>query len=349
MKRTVTSAKSLYAEVRELIALSRQRVAVSVNAELGLLHWNIGRRINGGLLGNKRADYGKHVVEDLSKRLCKEFGSGWSVKHLRHCLRVAEIFSENEIVSAVRRQLSWSHLKTLSYIDDPLKREFYIEMCVAERWSTRTLANRVDSMMYERTAISKKPELFVKKELASLRDEKKMSPDLAFRDPYFLDFLGLHGEYAEKDLEKAMVAEMKKLLLELGGDMAFLAEQKRICVDNEDYYIDLLFYHRRMKRLVAIDLKIGAFKAEYQGQMHLYLKWLEKNEMMNGEKKPIGLILCAGKNEEHVRLLELDKSNIRVASYMTALPPRKVLESRFRIAIETAHANLQRNGGRSAR
>ena len=144
-------------------------------------------------------------------------------------------------------------------------------------------------------------------------------------------------------LKREFYAEMRKLILELGGDMAFLAEQKRISVDNEDYYIDLLFYHRRLRRLVAIDLKIDSFKAEYQGQMHLYLKWLEKNEMMKGEKKPIGLILCAGKNEEHIRLLELDRSNIRVATYMTELPPREVLEEKFRIAIETAHANLQHN------
>ena len=137
-----------------------------------------------------------------------------------------------------------------------------------------------------------------------------------------------------------MVSDMKNLILELGGDMAFLAEQKRISVDNEDYYIDLLFYHRRMKRLVAIDLKIDSFKAEYEGQMRLYLKWLEKNEMMKGEKKPIGLVLCAGKNEEHVRLLELTKSNIRVASYMTELPPREVLEEKFRLAIETARRRI---------
>lgn len=240
----------------------------------------------------------------------------------------------------MRRQLSWTHLKTLIYIDEPLKRSFYVEMCALEHWGTRTLANRIGAMMYERTAIAKKPEVVIKKDLAVLRKEKKMSPDLAFRDPYFLDFLGLHGAYSEKDLEKALVADMKNAILELGGDMAFLAEQKRISVDNEDYYIDLLFYHRRMKRLVAIDLKIDSFKAEYEGQMRLYLKWLEKNEAVKGEKKPIGLILCAGKNEEHVRLLELTKSNIRVASYMTELPPREVLEEKFRLAIETARRRI---------
>ena len=344
MKRAVAK-KGIYSEIREMIAAARQRVAVSVNAELTMLYWNVGRRINEAVLGNKRAAYGKQLIDELAARLSVEFGAGWNVKTLRHCLRAAETFTEDEIVSAVRRQLSWTHLKTLIYIDEPLKRSFYVEMCALEHWSTRTLSNRIGAMMYERTAIAKKPEVVVRKDLAALREEKRMSPELAFRDPYFLDFLGLHGEYSEKDLERAMVSDMKNLLLELGGDMAFMAEQKRISVDNEDYYIDLLFYHRRMKRLIAIDLKIDNFKAEYEGQMHLYLRWLEQNEMMKGEKKPIGLILCAGKNEEHVRLLELDRRNIRVASYMTELPPQEVLESKFREAIELAHRRIAKAEG----
>lgn len=336
-----TAKLDMYSEIRELIAASRQRVAVTVNAELSMLYWSVGKRIDAEILGNKRANYGKQVVENLATRLTEEFGAGWSYRHLMFCVQFATNFPELEIVNTLCSQLSWSHIKVLLGQEDPLKREFYAEMCKLEHWSVRTLRGRIDSMLYERTAIAKKPESLIKKELATLRNEKKMSPDLAFRDPYFLDFLGLHGEYSEKDLEKAMIAEMKKLILELGGDMAFMAEQKRISVDNEDYYIDLLFYHRRLKRLIAIELKTESFKAEYQGQMHLYLKWLEKNEMMKGEKKPIGLILCAGKNDEHVKLLELDRSNIKVATYLTELPPREVLAEKFRIAIETAQARLQ--------
>lgn len=333
----------MYGEIRALIASARERVAVMVNAELTLLYWNVGKRINGEVLKNRRAEYGSRTIFKLSERLVAEFGPEWNAKQLRRMVQFANAFPDREIVASLIRQLSWTHILALIPLDDPLKREFYAEMCKIEHWSVRTLRGRIDSMMYERTAIAKKPDTVVKKELAALRKEKSMSPDLAFRDPYFLDFLGLHGEYAEKDLERAMIAEMKKLILELGGDMAFMAEQKRISVDNEDYYIDLLFYHRRLRRLVAIELKCDSFKAEYEGQMHLYLKWLENNEMMKGEKKPIGLILCAGKNEEHVRLLELNRSNIRVATYMTELPPRKVLEEKFRIAIETAHATLLRN------
>lgn len=335
----------LFDEISTLIADARKRVAVGVNSELTRLNWNIGSCINREILGHGRAEYGKQVVKGLSIRLVRWHGSGWDEKTLRHCLRAAETFSESEIVSAARRQLSWTHIKTLSYIEDPLKRQFYLEMCATEHWGTRVLQGRIASMMYERTAIAKKPDEVIRKDLADLRDEGKMSANLAFRDPYVLDFLGLHGNFSEKELEKALVADMRNAILELGGDMAFLAEQKRISVDSEDYYLDLLFFHRRLRRLVAIDLKIDTFKAEYKGQMELYLKWLEKNERREGEKKPIGLILCAGKNEEHVELLELGRSNIRVASYMTELPPKKVLEEKLRMAIEAAQNRLAARGG----
>lgn len=340
IKSRAVATSGMYDEIRSLIAVARDRVAVAVNAELSLLYWNVGRRINAEVLGYKRAAYGGRVIEDLSVKLVGEFGPAWNAKQLRRMMQFAAAFPDEEIVASLIRQLSWTHILALIPIDDPLKREFYAEMCKIEHWSVRTLRGRIDAMMYERTAIAKKPETVVKKELAVLRNDKKMSADLAFRDPYFLDFLGLHGEYSEKDLESAMISEMRGLILELGGDMAFLAEQKRISVDNEDYYIDLLFFHRRLHRLVAIELKTDSFKAEYKGQMELYLRWLEKNEMCAGEKLPIGLILCAGKNEEHVRLLELGKSNIRVASYMTELPPRELLEQKFRLAIESARNRM---------
>ena len=334
------SGKGLFVEISGMIAAAKERVAVAVNAELTMLYWNVGRRINKEILGEKRAGYGKRVVAELSANLMAEHGEIWNEKHLRRVMRFAAVFPDEKIVASLMRQLSWTHLLGLLPIDDPLKREFYIEMCKIEHWSVRTLHGRIRSMMYERTAIAKKPESVIKKDLSALRDEGRMSADLAFRDPYVLDFLGLHGAFSEKELEKALVADMRNAILELGGDMAFLAEQKHISVDNEDYYLDLLFFHRRLRRLVAIDLKIDTFKAEYKGQMELYLKWLEKNERQKGEKKPIGLILCAGKNEEHVELLELGRSNIKVASYMTELPPKKVLEAKFRLAIEAARNRL---------
>jgi len=212
--------------------------------------------------------------------------------------------------------LSWSHLRLLIIIDDPIKRDFYIEIAQLENWSVRQLQERIKSMLFERTAISKKPEN-IQHDLKLLRQKGQISTDLAFRDPYLLDFLGLSDKYSENDLESAILAELQYFIVEMGSDFAFMARQKRITIDDRDYYIDLLFYHRRLKCLVAIDLKIGEFEAAYKGQMELYLRYLEKYEQLEGENTPIGLILCTGKNEEHVELLQLDKSNIRVADYLT--------------------------------
>jgi predicted nuclease of restriction endonuclease-like (RecB) superfamily len=195
-------------------------------------------------------------------------------------------------------------------------------------------------MVYERTAVSKKPEEVIRVELAALRNEDRLTPDLVFRDPYFLDFLGLPQRYQERDMEQAILRELEAFLLELGSDFAFLARQKRITVDNEDYYLDLLFYHRRLRRLVALDLKLGRFQAADKGQMELHLRWLEGYEMQPGEEPPLGLILCADKSAEHVRLLQLDASGIRVAQYLTELPPQELLERKLHDAIRLARQQL---------
>ncbi|MEI8114005.1 MAG: PDDEXK nuclease domain-containing protein [Bacteroidia bacterium] len=330
-------------EIKSLIENSKQNIAISVNAEMTILYWQIGQRINMEILQGARANYGKQVVFLLSQNLIFEYGQGWSEKHLRHCLRFSEVFPDFQIVSTLWRQLSWSHLKEVIYIEDPLKREFYIEMCKLERWSVRTFRERIQSMLYERTAISRKPEGTIKNDLELLKDEQKMNPDLVFRDPYFLDFLGLKDTYSEKDLETAIIAELQRFIIELGSDFAFLSRQKRIQIDNRDYKIDLLFFHRRMKCLIAIDLKIREFDAAHKGEMELYLRYLEKYETVEGENSPVGLILCAGKNQEHVELLQLDKSNIKVADYLTQLPPKELLLEKLQKAIEIARSRQDEN------
>ena len=214
-------------------------------------------------------------------------------------------------------------------------------MCRLERWSTRTLASKLDSMLYERTAISKKPKEVAKAELATLGTEDQLTPDLVFRDPYILDFLGLNDRYLEKDLEDAILRELETYLLELGNGFAFLGRQTRIQIDSEDFYLDLLFYHRNLKRLIAIDLKLGNFKAEYKGQMELYLRWLARHEQQPGEETPLGIILCAGKKEEQIELLELGRSGIHVAEYLTALPSRELLQQKLHDAIEISQARLE--------
>ena len=262
-------------------------------------------------------------------------------------LRFAEAFPDEQIVSALRRQLAWTHLKQLIYIGDTLKRDFYAEMCRIERWSTRTLQERIQSMLYERTAISRKPDKLIKQELEALRAEDRLTPDLVFRDPYVLDFLGLKDTYSEKDLEVAILREIESFLLELGGGFAFVARQKRITLDGDDYYIDLLFFHRSLRRLVVIELKIGDFKPADSGQVELYLRWLDRHERKEGEERPIAVILCAGKKAETVEYLDLDRTGIHVAEYLTELPPRELLQKRFHEAVVLAKQRFEQAGDAS--
>ena len=321
-------------EIKTLIEQSKRNVALAINSEITALYWHVGNRINSEILQNERAEYGKQIVQSLSAQLEQEYGKGWGEKQLRQCMQFALVYPDKEIVYALRRQLSWTHLRTVIYMEDALKRAFYIEMCKLENWSSRQLKERIQSMLYERTAISKKPELTIQNDLELLQNEQKLSADLVFRDPYVLDFLGLSDAYSEKDLETSIIAELQRFIIELGSDFAFMARQKRITIDNREYYIDLLFYHRRLKCLIAIDLKIGEFEAAHKGQMELYLRYLEKHEQVEGENTPIGLILCTGKNEEHVELMQLHKSNIHVADYLTLLPSQKVLKQKLHQAIK---------------
>jgi len=331
---------SLFTEVKTLIQSAKQQAAVVVNAELTLLYWQVGQRIANEVLKGERADYGKQIIKSLSKQLTQSVGKGWSTQQLHHCLRFSETFPDQEIVYALRRQLSWTHIRSLMYIDDGLKREFYLSMAMQERWSTRTLAERIDSQLFERTAISKKPDQTISQELQLLRDSGQVNQNLILKDPYVLDFLGLNDSYLEKDLEDAILRELEQFLLELGSGFTFIARQKRLQIDEDDFYIDLLFYNRKLKRLVAIDLKVGRFKAEYKGQMEMYLRWLAKHEQEADENPPLGIILCAGKKQEQIELLELDQSGIHVAEYLTVLPPREALEQRLHQAVINAKLRL---------
>lgn len=337
----LNNEQNMIAEIRHLISQAKEHVAVSVNSTMTLLYWHIGERINCEILGNQRAEYGKQIVATLSQQLQKEFGGHeYSERNLRYMMRFAQIFPDLQIVKPLVSQLSWSHFLQVIPLKDDLQREFYLTMAADGKWSKRTLRSKIDGMLYERTAIAKKPDELIRHDLAELRNERKMSADLVFHDPYVVDFLGLQENFSEKDLESAILAELQSFITELGNDFAFMARQKRITVDNEDYYIDLLFFNRRLRCMTAIELKLGTFKAAYKGQMELYLRWLEKYEMMEGENKPIGLILCAGKNEEHVELMHLHESNIRVADYLTKLPDKKLLEAKLQKAIERAKERL---------
>lgn len=333
-------AKGLLADVREMILAARQSVAQTTNATLTMLYWQIGRRIRQDILREKRAGYGERIVSALGTQLTNEFGRGFGTRNLFRMIRFTEVFPDIKIVSALRTQLGWTHFRQIIALDDPLKRDFYAEMCRIERWSTRTLDKKIGGMLFERTALSRKPAKLAAMELKQLREEDKLTPDLVFRDPYLLDFLGLKDTYAEKDLEAAILREIEAFILELGVGFAFVERQKRMQIDHKDHYLDLLFYHRHLRRLVAIDLKLEEFKPGDKGQMELYLRWLDRYERKEGEEKPIGLILCAGKLQETIELLDLEQSGIRVSSYWTEVLPKKQLERKLHDAVLLARARL---------
>jgi predicted nuclease of restriction endonuclease-like (RecB) superfamily len=343
---TPSGSRSLLRDVRELILAARSRVAQSVDASLTMLYWQVGIRIRREILQGKRARYGEKVVAAVATRLEVEFGRGFGEKNLRRMVQFAEKFPDEQIVAALLRQLGWTHFTLLLPIKDSLRREFYAEMCRIERWNTRTLQKKIQSMLFERTALSRHPEQLAQVEIKALRERDKLTPDLVFRDPYFLDFLGLKDVYAERDLEMAILREMESFILELGTGFAFLERQKRMMVDGIDYYLDLLFFHRDLRRLVAIELKIGEFQPGDKGQMELYLRWLDRHERKDDEATPIGLILCAGKRQETIELLDLDSSGIKVSSYWTEALPKAALESKLHEATRLARQRLIQNDQR---
>lgn len=337
------SNSPLLTEVAELIQQSKKRVASTINSELTLLYWQIGQRIHQEVLNGERADYGKQVVATLAKALTAQFGRGWSRTQLNYCLQFAAVYSDLEIVHALRGQLSWTHIKHLIAIEEPVKRDFYATMAMQERWSTRTLDERIGALLFERTSISKKPDDTIVAELTQLRESGQYHQDLLLKDPYVLDFLELNDRYLEKDLEDAILRDIEQFLLELGAGFSFVARQKRIQIDNDDFYIDLLFYNRKLKRLVAIDLKLEKFKHSHKSQMELYLNWLKKYETEVDEQPPLGIILCSGKKQEQIELLEMEGGDIHVAEYLTRLVDVELLEQRLHDSIARAKRRLEQN------
>ena len=331
---------ALVGELRGLIEQSRAAAARTINSELVWLYWQVGHRLRREVVGEGRAAYGEQVVAAVAAALSAEYGRGFGKRSLYRMIRFAEVFPDPEIVTALRSQLSWTHIRELIALDDPLQRRFYVELCRLEGWSTRTLQEKIAGMLFERTAIARRPEAVVQEALTALVEGGRMTPDLVFRDPYVLDFLGPPSDYSERELEAAILRELESFLLELGQGFSFIARQKRMSIGADDYYLDLLFFHRPLRALVAVELKLGRFDARDKGQMELYLRWLDKHERQSHESPPLGLILCADKNEEQIELLQLTDGSIRVASYLTELPPRALLEKKLLEAIDHARAQI---------
>jgi predicted nuclease of restriction endonuclease-like (RecB) superfamily len=334
-------SEELIGSIRPLIEQAKAQVAQLVNSELVRLYWLIGKMIRKEISARKIVGQEKGIVNLLSETLTTEYGPGFSRRNLFHMIRLADTFGDARTVQTLSAQLSWSHFVEIIYFKDPLQRQFYAEMARVERWSVRTLHRKIQGMLYERTAISRRPEELARQELEALQEEDLMTPDLVFRDPYLLDFLGLADTYSERDLEAAILRELERFLLELGTDFSFIARQKRMTIGDRDFYLDMLFYHRSLRRLVAIELKLGSFDPAHKGQMELYLRWLDRYERRPGEEMPIGLILCGEKNREQIELLQLDRGEIRVAEYLVELPPKGLLEAKLHEAIRLARGRVE--------
>jgi predicted nuclease of restriction endonuclease-like (RecB) superfamily len=296
---------------------ARTRAASAVNTELVTLCWSIGKRVREDVLGGERAEYGSRVVKRLSERLTQRYGRGWSRQNIERMMRFADWIPDIEKCSPAAGKLTWTNIAELLTISEQPKRDFYLAMCAHERWTKRTLRERVSSKLYERTVAARGSAEGGEADIAALAQVGAAAPAIVFRDPYLLDFLDLPPQHSESQLEQAILDEVERFMLELGTGFTFVARQKRIIVDGKDYHLDLLFYHRGLRCLVAIELKTRDLEPADFGQMTLYLRWLDRYERLPEEEPPVGIVLCSRKGAQQVELLGLDSGEVRAAQYLT--------------------------------
>jgi len=330
-KNSTSIEQSLLNELSELIQQSQRQVFSHANSTLTILFWKIGHRINDEILKNKRAEYAKQIVSTVSTQLKSQYGKNFEIRNLRRMMQFAEQFTDLETILPLSQQLSWSHFVELLPLKNQDAKLFYAQVAVNQALGIRDLRKQISTKAFERTGIAN---------IQNTSNHPAINDN--FKDPYFLDFLGLQNTYLEKDLDEAILRELEAFILELGKGFAFIERQKRMIIDGEDFHLDLLFYHRNLKRLVAVELKLGKFEAQHKGQMELYLKWLDKYEKKEGEHSPIGLILCAESRREQVELLEMHKDGIMVAEYWTELPPKKELEKKIHNILVEAKERIER-------
>jgi len=329
---TDTEAENiLFSNVAQIVEKRKFNAMSAANSQIVLMFWEIGKYINSAVLGRERAEYGKRILSTVSTKLVENYGNSFVEANLYRMKRFATVFGDIEAIVNFIPFLSWSHFCEIMRIKDKQARLYY----------TKDAAERQLGIRELRQQIARKP--FERQEIANTQlSENSKVPFNVFKDPYLLDSLGLKDNFLEADLENAILLELEKFILEFGSGFAFMERQKRIIVDGDDFKIDLLFFHRDLRRLVAIDLKTGRFKPKYKGQMELYLKWLDRYERKEGENSPVGLILCTEASRNQIELLELDKAGIVVAEYWTNLPPKEQLESKIQSIMAEAKERIER-------
>lgn len=328
----------LYDGVVEIIDNARKQVAVYVNVQTSMTFWNVGSFIINDMEYQAYSAYGQKILATLSQKLMARYGKGYTYSALTRMMNVAKLYGNKEMFATLSQTLTWSHFIELITIKDDTKRLFYQQMSIAEHWSVNQMRCKQDEMAYERSLIAAKPDDAIVSTLERITPQH-VEADVVLKSSYVLDFLGLSGCYSEDELENAIARQLENFILELGQGFAFLERQKRFTIDGTDYYLDLLFYHRKLKCLVALDLKLGKFKPQYKGQMELYLKYMQKYDMQEGENPPIGLLLCSEGNTEHIELMMLGEEQIKVAQYLTCLPDKQWFIDKLNRSILIAKEN----------
>ena len=335
----------LFSDIKELVISSRNKVYRTVNQEMLNLHWNIGKMISTIQGCSKRAAYGERVLNELSRRLTAEFGKGFSVQNLRNMRQFYRLFQIRQTVSS---ELSWSHYVEIIRIDDELKRNFYIQECINSNWSVRELERQIDSLLYERLALSSDKDKVLE---LSKKGQVITNPKDIIKDPFVLEFLDIKEEtnYLENDLEKNILKHIREFLLELGKGFSFVGNQVRITLDNEHYYPDLVFYNRILRCFVIIDLKIGKVSHQDIGQMQMYVNYYDRNIKQDYENTTIGILLSTNKNETIVKYtLPKDNMTIFSSEFKLHMPTEQELidaveEEKMNYLIYTKTDNLDSN------
>ena len=314
---------NIYKEIKSILEQARNKVYKVANSTMVEAYWNIGRVIVEKQGGSNKAEYGTALIKNLSKKMTKEFGKGFTTTNLKYMRQFYLTFQKSHALSD---QLSWTHYRLLMRVENENARNFYIEECIKSNWSTRQLERQITTLFYERLLSSKDKEK-VSKEIYKLEPQIKKAEDI-IRDPYVLEFLGLpeNTSFLEKNLEQALIDHLQKFLLELGRGFSFVARQKRITFDGRHFYIDLVFYNYLLKCFVLIDLKVGDLTHQDLGQMQMYVHYFEEKMMNEGDNPPIGIVLCADKSDSIVKYtLSKNETQVFASKYKAYLPSEEEL------------------------